>query len=84
MNCIVTRRDSFDPLRTGLTIATTLRRLYPNDWDTKSLNRLLADQNTTDAIRNGHSVETMQAAYQDELAEFARRRMKYLLYKSAP
>ena len=82
VNFVVTRRSVFDPLRTGLTVATTLRRLYPTDWNTTSLNRLLASQKTADGIRNGDSVESMQAAYQSELAAFKDRRIKYLLYDS--
>lgn len=81
VNAIVTNRDVFDPLRAGLTVATTLRRLYPKDWDTKSLNRLLASQQTAAGIRNGDSVEALQAAYEAGLAAFKQRRMKYLLYR---
>ncbi len=82
VNIIVTDRKPFHPLRTGLTIALTLRRLYANDWDTKSLNRLLANEKTVAGILAGASVSSLQAGYQTELDSFKRRRIKYLLYQS--
>ncbi|MCG8648959.1 MAG: DUF1343 domain-containing protein [Pirellulales bacterium] len=80
VNLIVTERQRFDPLRSGLFIAVTLRKLYPGQWDTKSLNRLLASEKTAAAIFNGKSVPQLQAAYQPELRAFLQRRSRYLLY----
>jgi uncharacterized protein YbbC (DUF1343 family) len=80
VNAIVTNRQVFDPLRTGLTLAITLRQLYRGQWDTKSLNRLLASEKTAIGILNGDSVNTIQAAYQTELATFKKRRLTHLLY----
>jgi uncharacterized protein YbbC (DUF1343 family) len=80
VNIIITDRNSFHPLRTGLLLAVTLRKSYPTDWETKSLNRLLAHKQTFQGILAGHSVGRLQAAYQDELETFKLRRNKYLLY----
>ncbi|GAB5515823.1 MAG: DUF1343 domain-containing protein [Rhodopirellula baltica] len=81
VNVILTQRAEFDPLQTSLTIAVTLRKLAPDDWNTKSLNRLLVSQKTAEGILGGHSVEQLQAAYQEELEEFQNRRLKYLMYR---
>ena len=81
VNIIVTHREAFQPLRTGLTLALTLRRLYPDDWDTKSLNRLLSSEKTREGILAGKSVDQLQAAYKQELDSFKQRRKKYLLYQ---
>ena len=83
VNSIVTHREAFDPLRTGLTVAVALRSLYRDDWDTTSLNRLLSSKKTAAGLLSGESVETMQAEYQSELAAFKQRRLKYLLYDTA-
>lgn len=83
VNLIVTDRGVFDPLRTGLTLASTLHRLYQGLWDTKSLNRLMSSKKTFDGILSGNSVEVLQAAYHSELAAFNRRRSKYLLYEGS-
>ncbi len=80
VNVIVTDRAVMDPLTTGLTIAVTLRRLYPSDWETGSLNRLLASKKTCDGILAGLTPPELIAAYQAELDAFKARRAKYLLY----
>ena len=81
VNIIITDRSVFHPLRTGLSIARTLRRLPGDDWDTTSLNRLLSSEKTRDGILAGLSVDQLQAAYRDELDRFKHRRAKYLLYR---
>jgi uncharacterized protein YbbC (DUF1343 family) len=81
VNLIVTDRSTFHPLRTGLSLAVTLARGYRTQWETASLNRLLASQKTLDGILAGRSVDQLQAAYQSELEAFRRRREKYLLYR---
>ena len=81
VNVILTQRAEFDPLRTALTIAVTLRKLAPDDWNTKSLNRLLVSQKTAEGILGGQSVDQLQAAYEEELEEFQARRAKYLMYR---
>ncbi len=84
VNIVITNRDAFQPLLSGLTVAATLRRLYRDDWDTKSLNRLLASDKTAAGILAGKSPESLQTAYQEELSAFKQRRAKHLLYRSAP
>jgi uncharacterized protein YbbC (DUF1343 family) len=81
INIVISDRVAFDPLRTGLALAVTLRRLYPELWQTTSLNRLLASDKTRNGILAGNSVNQLQAAYQDELDQFKQRRQKHLLYR---
>ncbi len=80
VNFIVTNRDEFEPLATGLTVAVTLRRLYPDDWDTASLNRLLGNAEARDAILAGKSVDEIRDGYEAGLQSFKKRRSAYLLY----
>jgi uncharacterized protein YbbC (DUF1343 family) len=80
VNIVITDRASFDPLGTGLLLAVTLRRLYPADWQTTSLNRLLSSEKTYRGILAGRQVDQLRSAYQDELNAFLRRRTAYLLY----
>jgi uncharacterized protein YbbC (DUF1343 family) len=80
VNLIITDRKRFDPLQTGLTLAVTLRRLYREQWDTRSLNRLLANQRCRDGILEGKSVAQLQSEYQTELKTFQQRRVRHLLY----
>ncbi|WP_417392766.1 exo-beta-N-acetylmuramidase NamZ domain-containing protein [Gimesia sp.] len=80
VNFIVTDRRRFQSVETGLEIACQLRALHPEQWETKSYNRLLGNQSVFDAIVAGESVLQIQALYQQDLAEFGFRRAKYLLY----
>ncbi len=80
INVLITDRSRFDPLRTGFTLATTLRRLYPSDWDTKHYNHLLLNREANDAVLNGASVEQIKSAWQAKLKSFLARRNQFLLY----
>lgn len=80
VNIMIVDRELFDPVRTGLTVAVVLRELYPNDWDTTSLNRLLGNSVTEQAILAGLSVDEIVARYRADLDQFKTRRVKHLLY----
>ena len=79
--CRHLRRATFDPLQIGLTLATTLRVLYPDDWETKRLNRLLASVKTRDAIVRAAPVNVIRNNYRAELDQFKIRREKFLIYE---
>tara|TARA_R110002111_G_scaffold256979_2_gene324544 strand:+ start:15367 stop:17712 length:2346 start_codon:yes stop_codon:yes gene_type:complete len=80
VNFLITDRRQFQSVRTGLEVAHQLRQLFPDQWETKNLNRLLASQRVFDAIVAGIPVAQIQVLYQADLAEFAVRRAQYLLY----
>ncbi|MFK7778385.1 MAG: DUF1343 domain-containing protein [Gimesia sp.] len=80
VNFIITDRRQFQAVRTGLEVAHQLRALFSNDWQTKNLNRLLGNQRVFNAIVAGKPVSQIRASYQADLAEFAVRRAKYLMY----
>ena len=77
---LVTNWSEFDPLRLGMTLATRLRTIYPNDWQPEGLLRLLCDRATYDLVLAGKPVEAIMAGWNDELAAFATVRTRYLLY----
>jgi uncharacterized protein YbbC (DUF1343 family)/CubicO group peptidase (beta-lactamase class C family) len=77
---IVTDRDRFRPVRTGLAIALQLRRLYPDDWTVDPFLTLLANRTAFEAVKAGRPIAEIEAAYRDDLAAFERVREKYLLY----
>jgi len=80
INVIVTDRAVFQSVRTGLEIALALRRLYPDDWDVDAYDRLLVSAATLDAVRAGRLFSEIEAAWQDALDDFRRRRAGVLLY----
>ena len=78
---MIVDRSTFDPLRTGIAVAVALRELYPDEWETKSLNRLLSSRAVQHAILEGRSVDQIVSLYQADLDQFKTRRAKYLIYR---
>jgi uncharacterized protein YbbC (DUF1343 family) len=73
-------RARFEPVRTGLAIARALRSLYTREWEFEKLDRLLVDADAMKAIDSGLPMATIVETYRSELAAFATKREKYLLY----
>ena len=80
INIIITDRKAIEPVRVGLTLAATLRRLYPDAWETKSLNRLLSNQATLKLILDGQAGKDLEPAIVEGVSDFLRRREGHLLY----
>jgi uncharacterized protein YbbC (DUF1343 family) len=70
----------FEPLRTGLTLACTLRRLYPDAWAVDQYNALLQSRATWEGLKAGAGRRDLVQGWQPELARFKARRQAYLLY----
>jgi len=81
VNIIVTHRSRFRPVRTGLEMARQLRRLHTDDWNTASLNRLLGNRETLEALLEGTCVDEIEVTYESELDRFRQRRSRFLLYE---
>ena len=80
INIIITDRKAIEPVRMGLTLAAVLRQLYPEAWETKSLNRLLCNQATLKLLLDGRSGSDLEPVITDGIGEFLRKRQGYLLY----
>lgn len=81
VNIIVTDRARFRPVRTGIEMAVALRRLYPSDWKVEDYKRLLVNADTLERVRRADEPESIERAWQTQLAEFRRARARVLLYK---
>lgn len=64
----------------GIVIATTLQKMYPNDWQIAKLNNLLFHTPTFEAVKAGKPLAEIKALWTAGLADFTFRRSKYLLY----
>lgn len=80
VNVSVVNRQTVRPLEIGLQIAATLRKLYPDAWETKRLNRLLINKKMFDAVVGGAEAGSLHALYQEPLSQFIERRKEFLLY----
>ena len=80
VNIVVTSREAFHPVATGIEIAYQLNRLYPGAWKVDDYIRLLANRAALAAIKEGKSPADIAATWQAGLADFARVRKQYLIY----
>jgi uncharacterized protein YbbC (DUF1343 family) len=81
INIVITDRQVFRPVRTGLEIAAALRRLWPSDWKPDEYIKLIVNQEVFDRLKAGDTAEELEKASQQKLDEFKRRRAPLLLYK---
>lgn len=80
VNVIITDRERFEPVLTGLEIAAQLKKLFPKDFSAERFNRLLVNQKVFDAFRQGADSRALRQVYAEELNAFRAIRRKYLLY----
>jgi uncharacterized protein YbbC (DUF1343 family) len=80
INIVITDRAQFEPVTTGLEIASQLLKLYPKDFAVDQFNRLLANRKVYDALRQGVEARALRQIWQSDLAAFRSVRSKYLLY----
>lgn len=82
----VTDPASFDPIRTGIAMIVTAKRLYPDDfaWRESAPPYFFDKLTGTDAVRlaidAGKDTDEIVAGWKKDLAAFARMRARYLLY----
>jgi uncharacterized protein YbbC (DUF1343 family)/CubicO group peptidase (beta-lactamase class C family) len=70
----------FQSLRTGLLLACTLRRLYPDAWQVERYDRLLGHKATLEALKRGAGWGELEKGWQADLRAFQERRRAHLLY----
>jgi uncharacterized protein YbbC (DUF1343 family) len=80
INLIVTQRDRFVPVETGLAVASALHTLYPAAWEEARYDRLLVNRAAFASFRNGASPAELVASWQTDLAQFAARSAPHRLY----
>lgn len=81
INMIITDRNSFRSVRTGIEIAAALRKLYTSQWEVDKYARLLVNGNILEMLKRGDSPEKIELAIEPQIADFKTRRAPYLLYK---
>jgi uncharacterized protein YbbC (DUF1343 family)/CubicO group peptidase (beta-lactamase class C family) len=80
VSIVVDDWSKVNALQVGYTLAVTIRKLYPSDWQTKRLNTLLLHEDTWKAIEQGQGVDALLELSKKNLPEFLEVRKKYLLY----
>lgn len=78
---ILTDRNAFDPLETGLSIARELKLLFGGDFDIDKVNNLIFHQGTMDAVKASTGPTSYTQLWKDFVTEFLETRKKYLMYE---
>ena len=77
----VTDRAALNAVAVGFTLATTLRDLYPSDWQPEKLSTLLVNRQALAALHSGAGAEEIAAGWASELAEWATCTAAFRLYE---
>ena len=80
VNIAIIDRAQFEPLHVGFALACALRTLHAEQWQTKSLNRLLGNKQVEQAILEGKTLSEVVELSQAGVKDFAKRRQPFLLY----
>jgi uncharacterized protein YbbC (DUF1343 family) len=80
----IANRRAYEAVRTGLAIARALSSLYPKDWHTADVGKLLQDPPLLDALRAGAPLDDLMVQASADVAVWRAKRDKYLLYPSIP
>lgn len=81
VNLLVTDRNKFAPVRTGLEIALALRGLYLEEWQASRYLTLLASRTTMDGLLAGEDYATLAKRFTPDLRAFVQARSAFLLYE---
>jgi uncharacterized protein YbbC (DUF1343 family) len=72
--------ESFRPMNLAFGFASTLRALYPEQWEAEGFRQMLADDSSNQAFREVRPFSEIEASWNAELQEFRVLRDRYLLY----
>ncbi len=81
INIVIVNREKFKPVRTGIEIASALRKLFPETWKIENYTKLLVNQEIFERIKSGDSPESIEKLWQKGLDEFKKRRAPFLIYQ---
>jgi uncharacterized protein YbbC (DUF1343 family)/CubicO group peptidase (beta-lactamase class C family) len=83
VNIILTDRDRCRVVDIGLLAAKILHRWYPEQFQVRKMETLLADEPTLQAIQEDKPLAEIRDLWAAKTADFKARREKYLLYPGA-
>jgi uncharacterized protein YbbC (DUF1343 family)/CubicO group peptidase (beta-lactamase class C family) len=80
INIIITDRDRFRPVTSGLEVAVALHKLYPSQWKIDSYLRLLANADALEGLKRGDSAGDIVRSWGNSLEDFRKARARALIY----
>src|SRR4051812_3168188 len=80
INIVLTNREFLDAPELGIELASALLKLYPQEFHAEKMIDILANQAVYDALTHGEDPHRIALDWQDDLANFAKVRERYLIY----
>ena len=80
VNLVLTNRADFIPVLTGLKVAETLLKVFPEDWESEKYARLLHHKQSFQALLQGATAEEIVASWKGDIARFEERKAEIELY----
>jgi uncharacterized protein YbbC (DUF1343 family) len=77
---IVTDRDAYEAVRSGVTMAWCLNKLFPGKFEVEKVERLLQNKRAMEALNSAEDPKEIEKVWQADLDSFKRVRAKYLVY----
>ena len=77
----LTDRNAFKPVRSGLTMAWHLRKLFGDQYRIEGVNKLLHNDPVMNALKNAAEPAKLPDVWKKELEAFERTRERYLMYR---
>jgi uncharacterized protein YbbC (DUF1343 family) len=77
----ITDPARFEPIRTGIMIASVLHEVHPSEWDFEGIDKMLRHRPALAAIRAGQGIADIEATWASSLGAFKVRREAFLLYR---
>lgn len=81
VSLLITDRNKFAPVRTGIELALALRALYLEEWQASKYMTLLANRLAMDGIMAGDEYPALQKQWIGDLRGFNQARASFLLYE---
>lgn len=78
---VLTDRNAFDPLESGLAVARELKSLFGEPFDVGSVDRLLFNKAVVEKLKESTGPTAYTPLWESDLAEFLARRKQFLLYE---
>lgn len=81
VNLMLTNRGQFQSVLAGLTLISSLRKLYPDKFEIDKTVRLLGNARALNALKNGEPPASVLRAATARMRDFLARRQKALIYQ---
>jgi len=80
LQMILTDREKFEPVHTGLALARELKDLFGDAFEVDKVNNLLFNKQVLEAVKSADKPRRFDSLWEKDLAQFKTVRAKYLIY----